>query len=98
MPIEADSHGRLYLPADLRDRYGDRFHVVTFEDRIELVPIDKEPLQAVRDAAGDAFEGESAEALRATASERAREEATADLAGDARDASRDDGAPSGGDE
>jgi len=56
MLVGTDSHGRLYLSAELRQQYGEKFHVVTYEDRIELIPIADDPLQAVRDAAGDAFE------------------------------------------
>ncbi|MFB6234240.1 MAG: AbrB/MazE/SpoVT family DNA-binding domain-containing protein [Halopenitus sp.] len=75
MAIETDSHGRLYLSVELREKYGEKFHVVEYEDRLELVPIDEDPLQTVRDAAGEAFEGESVEELR----EDAREQATADV-------------------
>lgn len=79
MSVETDDHGRLYLSAELRDRYGERFHVVEYQDRIELIPIDDDPLQAVRDEVGDAFEGESVEELRKKARQRAREEAVEDL-------------------
>ncbi|AWB28510.1 hypothetical protein [Halococcoides cellulosivorans] len=74
MSVETDSHGRLYLSSEVRQKYGEKFHVVEYEDRLELIPIDENPLQAIRDAAGDAFEGESIEALR----EEAREQAKAD--------------------
>lgn len=46
---------RLYLSAELREQYGVKFHVVTYEDRLELVPIAEDSHQAIRDAAGDAF-------------------------------------------
>jgi len=49
MSVETDSNGRLYLPAELRQQYGEKFHVVTYEDRIELIPIADDPLQAVRE-------------------------------------------------
>jgi hypothetical protein len=74
MTVETDSSGRLYLSAELRQKYGDKFHVVEYEDRLTLVPIDDDPLQAARDAAGDAFDDISPEELR----KRAREQATAD--------------------
>lgn len=64
MSAETDSHGRLYLSAELREKYGERFHVVEYEDRIELVPIDDNPLAAIREAAGDTFEGLSVDELR----------------------------------
>lgn len=79
MSVEADSHGRLYLSSDLRQKYGEKFHVVEYEDRLELIPIDEDPLQAVRDELGDALEGTSREDLREEALERATQEAEEDL-------------------
>ncbi|MDY6776412.1 MAG: AbrB/MazE/SpoVT family DNA-binding domain-containing protein [Halobacteria archaeon] len=79
MTVETDSHGRLYLSSELRDRYGEKFHVVEYEDRIELIPIDDDPLEAARDAAGDAFEGESAEELRQEALEQSKSESREDI-------------------
>jgi len=75
MSIETDSHGRLYLTSKLRQKYGEKFHVVEYEDRLELIPIDEDPLQAIREAAGDAFEGESIEELREEAREQAQRDA-----------------------
>jgi len=79
MSVETDPHGRLYLSAELRRKYGERFHVVEYEDRLELIPIDDNPLEAIREAAGDAFEGESIEELRESARERAKKDAEAGL-------------------
>lgn len=75
MSVETDSHGRLYLSSELRQKYGEKFHVVEYEDRLELIPIDDDPLQAIREAAGDAFEGESIEELREEAREQAKRDA-----------------------
>jgi hypothetical protein len=79
MSVETDDHGRLYLSSDLRDRYGEKFHVVEYQDRIELIPIDDDPLQAVRDEVGDAFIGESVGEIREKARQRGQTEATEDL-------------------
>jgi len=79
MSIETDADGRLYLSAELREKYGERFHVVEYADRIELIPIDEDPLQAARDAVGDAFEGTSVAQLRADALSEARADAKAGL-------------------
>lgn len=86
MTIQTDSQGRLYLSSDLRRQYGDTFHVVRYEDRIELIPIEDDPLQAVREEIGDALEGTSREELREEALGRAREEAEDDLEGTMRGA------------
>ncbi|WP_283404176.1 AbrB/MazE/SpoVT family DNA-binding domain-containing protein [Halorubrum sp. DM2] len=77
MSVETDSHGRLYLSSELRRKYGERFHVVGYEDRLELVPIDENPLEAIREAAGDAFEGESIAELRDGVREQAKRDAEA---------------------
>lgn len=79
MGTTTDDRGRLYLSKDIRERHGERFHVVEYSDHIELIPIDDDPLEGLRDAVGDAFEGKSVEELRDEARERARDEAENDL-------------------
>jgi hypothetical protein len=69
----------LYLSADLRRKYGEKFHVVEYEDRLELIPIDEDPLQAVRNATGDAFDGKSIDELREEARKQAKADAKAGL-------------------
>jgi len=80
MSVETDSHGRLYLSSELRQKYGKKFHVVEYEDRLELIPIDEDPLEAIRDTAGDAFEDESIDELREGAREQAKKDAEAGFA------------------
>ena len=79
MSVETDSHGRLYLSSELRKKYGERFHVVEYQDRLELIPIDEDPLAAVRDEIGDSLEDKSVAELREDALENAKQEAEADL-------------------
>ena len=86
MSVETDSHGRLYLSSELRQKYGERFHVVAYEDRIELIPIDEDPLQAIRDEIGDALQGETKGELREEALDRAKQEAEDDIEQARRDA------------
>jgi hypothetical protein len=81
MSVETDSHGRLYLSSELRQKYGEKFHVVEYEDRIELIPIDDDPLGAVREAAGDAFEGKSIQELREGVREQVKSDAEAEIRG-----------------
>jgi len=85
MSVETDSHGRLYLSSELRKKYGDRFHVVEYHDRLELIPIGEDPLEAVRDEIGDSLEGKSVPELREEALENAKREAKADLRPENRD-------------
>jgi hypothetical protein len=75
VPVETDDSGRLYLSAAQREKYGEKFHVVEYEDRLVLIPIAENPLEAVREAASDAFDGESIESLRNAAREQARKDA-----------------------
>lgn len=44
-----DDHGRLTLPADLRDRYGDHYYIVDLNGSIKLIPIAEDPLDGLRD-------------------------------------------------
>ena len=75
MSTETDERGRIYLSKRLREEYGEKFHVVEYDDHIELVPVDDDPVEGLREAVGDAFEGKSAEELRDEAEEMARQEA-----------------------
>ena len=68
-----DDRGRLTLPKELRERFGDRYHVVELHDGIKLVPIDEDPLGALRRAFEDVEK--SADELRAEAREAAVDEA-----------------------
>ena len=77
MSVKTDSHGRLYLSSELRQKYGERFHVVEYEDRLELIPIDENPLEAIREAAGDTFENESIDELREGVRDQAKKDAEA---------------------
>jgi len=79
MSVETDSHGRIYLSSELRQKYGEKFHVVEYKDRLELIPIEEDPLQAIREAAGNAFEGKSVGELKEEALEQAQQEAEEDL-------------------
>lgn len=47
MPTTADN-GRVYLPKELREKFGERFHIVDREDRIVLVPVSEDPLKSLR--------------------------------------------------
>jgi len=48
-----DDRGRLTLPKELRERHGDHYHVVELHDGIKLVPVDDDPLDALRDEFDD---------------------------------------------
>jgi hypothetical protein len=79
MTTETDDRGRLYLSKKIRERHGERFRVVDLPSRIVLVPLDEDPLQAVRDAVGDTFEGKSVAELKLEARAAARDEVDAEI-------------------
>ncbi|OAQ52371.1 hypothetical protein HTG_12165 [Natrinema mahii] len=79
MGTETDDRGRLYLSKGLRERHGERFHVVEYSDHIELIPIDDDPIEGLREAVGDAFDDKSIDELRDEARELAREEVANDV-------------------
>lgn len=75
---ETDKQGRLYIPKEVREQYGERYHIVTYEDRIELIPVADDTLEVVRAAAGE---------LRDASVEEIREEIEAEARTDARNES-----------
>ncbi|MDG5760458.1 AbrB/MazE/SpoVT family DNA-binding domain-containing protein [Natronococcus sp. A-GB1] len=68
-----DDRGRLTLPKEVRERYGDQYHIVQLPDGIKLVPIADDPLEALRDEFADV--DKSADELREDAREAALDEA-----------------------
>jgi len=68
-----DDRGRLTLPKELRERYGDRYHIVDLHDGIKLVPVAADPLAALRDEFGNSEK--TADELRAEGRDAAIDEA-----------------------
>lgn len=48
MDVDAED-GRIYLPKQLREKYGEQFELVDRGDRIVLIPVDEDPLEALRE-------------------------------------------------
>lgn len=71
--VSLDDRGRLTLPKDVRERYGERYHIVQLHDGIKLVPIADDPLDALRDEFADV--DKSVDGLREDAREAALDEA-----------------------
>jgi len=74
MSAETDAQGRLYIPKAVREKYGQKYHIVMYEDRIELIPVADDPLAAVREAAGDLHDA-SAQKIREDIEAEAKDEA-----------------------
>jgi bifunctional DNA-binding transcriptional regulator/antitoxin component of YhaV-PrlF toxin-antitoxin module len=71
--VTLDDRGRLTLPKELRERYGDRYHIVRVHDGIKLVPVAEEPLDALREEFSDVEK--TASELREAARDAAIDEA-----------------------
>ena len=67
--VTLDERGRLTLPERVRERYGDRYHIVDIQNGIKLVPVAADPLEALRDEFA-AVDGSAVE-LRANARDTA---------------------------
>ncbi|WP_122091283.1 AbrB/MazE/SpoVT family DNA-binding domain-containing protein [Halalkalicoccus subterraneus] len=68
-----DDRGRLTLPKELRERYGERYHIVELHDGIKLVPLADDPLAMLRGEFADIEQ--SADELRKEARDAALNEA-----------------------
>jgi len=70
MSKSIDERGRIYLPKDVRERYGETYRIVELASHVALFPVDEDPVEGLRTAVGDAFDGEDAEGLKAGARDR----------------------------
>lgn len=52
MEVDAED-GRIYLSKRLREKFGDRFELVDRGDRLVLIPVDEDPLEALREEFAD---------------------------------------------
>ena len=74
--IRAGDRGRVTIPKEVRDRYGDQYRLVELDSGIKLVPIPDDPLAELRAAATDELREASLGGLEAAVSEEAREQAS----------------------
>jgi bifunctional DNA-binding transcriptional regulator/antitoxin component of YhaV-PrlF toxin-antitoxin module len=63
MSKSTDERGRIYLPKDIRERFGEQYRIVERPTHVALFPVDEDPLAGLRDAVGDAFEDVSVDEL-----------------------------------
>jgi len=52
MEVDA-TDGRIYLPKELREKYGDQFRLVERGEQLILLPISEDPLAALREEFAD---------------------------------------------
>jgi bifunctional DNA-binding transcriptional regulator/antitoxin component of YhaV-PrlF toxin-antitoxin module len=74
--VRTDERGRVTIPKEVRDRYGEKFRLVELNSGIKLVPIPDDPLAELRAAASDELREASLGDLEEAAREEAREQAS----------------------
>jgi bifunctional DNA-binding transcriptional regulator/antitoxin component of YhaV-PrlF toxin-antitoxin module len=74
MSKSTDERGRIYLPKDIRERFGDQYRIVELPSHVALFPVDEDPLEGLRAAVGDAFAETEAGTLKTEAREAISEE------------------------
>lgn len=72
--VRTDDRGRITIPKEVRDRYGERYRLVALDSGIKLVPIPDDPLAELRSAASDDLREASLDDLEEAAREEAREQ------------------------
>lgn len=70
MSKSTDERGRIYLPKDVRERFGETYRIVELPGHVALFPVDEDPLAGLRAAVGNAFDEDDAADLRTEARER----------------------------
>jgi bifunctional DNA-binding transcriptional regulator/antitoxin component of YhaV-PrlF toxin-antitoxin module len=78
MATSVDERGRLYLPKEVRERYGERFRIVRLHDGIKLLPVPDDPVEDLAEALEPIKEATPAD-LSEAAEEEAMREITDDL-------------------
>lgn len=76
---EADDRGRIVIPSEIRKKHGDRYRIVELSDRVELIPLQEDPVAGLREAVGDAFEGKSIAEIKQDARDAARVDTLKDV-------------------
>jgi len=47
--VDVDSHGRVYIPKNYREEYGDSFRIVPYRGELKLIPVAEDPVKDLRD-------------------------------------------------
>ncbi len=64
MSKSTDERGRIYLPKDVREQFGEEYRIVELPTHVALFPVDDDPLEGARDAVGDAFQNRTVDELK----------------------------------
>ena len=52
--VDVDSRGRVYIPKDMREEFGESFKVVKLDSGIKLIPLDDDPVDGLRSSMEEA--------------------------------------------
>lgn len=73
--IATDERGRITIPKEMRERFGDRYRIVQLRSGIKLLPVPEDPVAALRETASEEFKGASMEEVHEAALREAHERA-----------------------
>ena len=48
--VDVDSRGRVYIPKEMREEFGDKFKIIKIDSGIKLIPLDEEPVKGLKKA------------------------------------------------
>ncbi|ARS90319.1 AbrB/MazE/SpoVT family DNA-binding domain-containing protein [Natrarchaeobaculum aegyptiacum] len=72
--ITTDERGRVTIPKEIRERFGERYRLIELRDGVKLLPVPDDPVSALRAASSDEFTEASMEDLREAGFEEARDQ------------------------
>jgi AbrB family looped-hinge helix DNA binding protein len=61
--VATDKRGRITIPKEVRERFGERYRLVELQDGIKLLPRLDDPVAALRGAASEEFKRASMDKL-----------------------------------
>lgn len=64
MSKSTDERGRIYLPKEVRERFGDQYRIIELPSHVALFPVDEDPLEGLRAAIGDSFNEKDTDELK----------------------------------
>ena len=59
-----DDRGRIYLPKEVRKRFGDEYRIVQLPGQVVLFPVDDDPIAGILEAVDGSFDDISEEGMR----------------------------------
>lgn len=73
--LKTDDRGRVVIPKEYREKYGNKYRYFTIGDRLEIIPVSKNPVENLREELSKIPEDKSREELLEEAREKAKNEA-----------------------